>query len=190
MYKHLIYLCLTVVLLIACGDDPIDPCAGVDCGINGICLSGACDCEDGYSGMNCEIFDSCFNVDCSDKGICEDGACDCELGYYGERCELLVQDRFVGTWSGIDCEGEIFNLVIQEGATIESLVIQDDFFNINANIVDEDSFEIPEQEFIVLSIIIQLEGIGNILDDGRLSFDATITTDGSAESCMIVLVRG
>ena len=149
MLKKLIYLCFAVVLFSACGDDPIDPCAGVDCGANGECVDGTCDCEDGYSGANCEIFDPCFSVDCGDNGTCVDGMCDCEDGYYGDNCELLIQDRFVGTWSGLDCDGDIFNLTIESGSTAATLIINEQLFDINANIIDENNFDVPEQDFFV-----------------------------------------
>ena len=32
----------------------VDPCEGVDCGTNGSCVSGACECNEGYSGSSCE----------------------------------------------------------------------------------------------------------------------------------------
>ncbi|MCB9045612.1 MAG: calcium-binding EGF-like domain-containing protein [Chitinophagales bacterium] len=32
----------------------IDPCEGIECKNNGICISGACDCTTGYTGQYCE----------------------------------------------------------------------------------------------------------------------------------------
>jgi len=32
-----------------------DPCADVDCGINGTCFEGICDCDAGYDGTDCNI---------------------------------------------------------------------------------------------------------------------------------------
>lgn len=192
MLKKLLYLCFAVVLFTACGDDPIDPCAGVDCGVNGTCIDGTCDCEDGYSGVNCEIFDPCFSVDCGDNGTCVDGTCDCEDGYYGDNCELLFQDRFVGTWSGLDCDGDIFNLIIQSGSTVSTLIIKEQFFDINANIIDENNFVVPEQEFFIpiLDFNITTVGTGKILENGMLEFDASITVDGEdPESCISMLEK-
>ncbi len=34
---------------------PVDACAGISCGLNGTCFSGACLCDDGYAGDRCEI---------------------------------------------------------------------------------------------------------------------------------------
>lgn len=192
MIKKLVYLCFAVVLFTACGDDPIDPCAGVDCGSNGTCMTGICDCEDGYSGDNCEIFDPCFDVDCGDNGTCIDGTCDCEDGYYGDSCELLIQDRFVGTWSGDGCDGEEFNLIIIAGSTIATLVIEEQLFNINANIIDENNFDVPEQEFFVaiIGINVTVVGTGKILENDMLEFDASIAADGEEpQSCVAVLEK-
>jgi len=192
MLKKLIYLCFVAIMLSSCGDDPFDSCAVIDCGLNGECLEGTCDCEDGYSGVNCEIFDPCFAIDCGDNGTCVDGTCDCEEGYYGDNCELIIKDRFVGTWSGIDCEGDNFELIIQPGATITKLIIADELFGINANIINENNFDIPEQDFFVpvFEISIKVIGTGKTLDNGMLEFDATITVDEKdPETCVSQLEK-
>jgi hypothetical protein len=192
MLKKLIYLCFVAIMLSSCGDDPFDSCAVIDCGLNGECLEGTCDCEDGYSGVNCEIFDPCFAIDCGDNGTCIDGTCDCEEGYYGDSCELIIKDRFVGTWSGIDCEGDNFELIIQPGATITKLIIADELFGINANIINENNFDIPEQDFFVpvFEISIKVIGTGKTLDNGMLEFDATITVDEKdPETCVSQLEK-
>ena len=192
MLKKLIYLCFALAMFSACGDDPIDPCAGVDCGVNGECVDGTCDCEEGYSGANCEIFDPCFSIDCGANGTCVDGTCDCEDGYYGDNCELLIQDRFVGTWSGLDCDGDVFNLLIESGSTAATLIIKEQLFDIDANIVDENNFDLPEQDFFIpiFAINITVLGTGKILENGKLEFDASITADGEdPESCISVLEK-
>ena len=192
MLKKLIYLCFVAIMLSSCGDDPFDSCAVIDCGLNGECLEGTCDCEDGYSGVNCEIFDPCFAIDCGYNGTCVDGTCDCEEGYYGDNCELIIKDRFVGTWSGIDCEGDNFELIIQPGATITKLIIADELLGINANIINENNFDIPEQDFFVpvFEISIKVIGTGKTLDNGMLEFDATITVDEKdPETCVSQLEK-
>jgi hypothetical protein len=35
--------------------EPKDPCDGMQCGINGKCSNGTCECSNGWSGNNCEI---------------------------------------------------------------------------------------------------------------------------------------
>ena len=51
----------------------VDPCAAVSCGSNGSCVSGACECTDGYTGAQCEV-SPCANVECGDHGACVAGA--------------------------------------------------------------------------------------------------------------------
>eukprot|EP01050_Picozoa_sp_SAG11_P011746 SAG11_NODE_1266_length_5342_cov_4.156369_5_plen_265_part_00 len=46
---------LRVVAL--CGTRDRDPCFEVDCGEHGSCDGGACQCEQGYSGESCQVFD-------------------------------------------------------------------------------------------------------------------------------------
>jgi len=48
----LLSICFTgfVVLMNSCKD----PCKDVDCGDNGVCMEGDCECEAGFSGINCE----------------------------------------------------------------------------------------------------------------------------------------
>lgn len=192
MLKNVIYICFAVSFFAACGDDPIDPCAGVDCGDNGTCVEGICVCEDGYSGVSCEFFDPCFSVDCGNNGTCLGGSCDCEVGYYGDHCELLIQDRFVGTWSGPGCDGEIFNLIIEAGPSNVTLIIKEQLFDINANIIDENNFDLPEQQFFIplIDVNITVIGSGKLLESTTLEFDASITADGDdPESCLAILEK-
>ncbi len=37
----------------SCGED--DPCKDVDCGPNGTCFEGTCECNDGYEGDACDV---------------------------------------------------------------------------------------------------------------------------------------
>ena len=179
MLKKIIYLCFAVVLFISCGDDPLDPCEGVDCGSNGICVTGTCDCEDGYLGANCDIVDLCFGVDCGDNGTCVDGICECEFGYYGDSCELLVQDKFTGIWIGMNCgQAEEFFIMIKKASGVAALLIEEFTFDINAIIISENTFEIYEQEVSVPDGSLNIFGTGKILEDGRLEFDATTSLDG------------
>ncbi|MBK8967762.1 MAG: hypothetical protein IPM36_14060 [Lewinellaceae bacterium] len=55
MNKRLLYfssiLCSMIFLALACAKK--DACKDVDCGVNGTCLEGVCDCNDGYEGAAC-----------------------------------------------------------------------------------------------------------------------------------------
>lgn len=49
--KNIILYLTLALLFIACGED--DPCEGIVCGDNGICVNGGCDCDEGYTGLAC-----------------------------------------------------------------------------------------------------------------------------------------
>ena len=191
MFKNLIYLCFVVLLFTACGDDPVDPCADVDCGANGVCVTGTCDCEDGYSGVNCEIFDPCFNIECGENGTCVDGTCDCDDGYYGDNCENLIQDLFIGLWNGIDCEGDDYSITISAGATPTDLIILNTGLEINATIESESMFVMPTQTIIepFFQIELTVNGDGTLLEDGTLSFAATVQSALGGGSCTSVMTK-
>ena len=62
------------------GTDPVDPCEGIVCQYDGMCIDGVCRCVDGYSGDYCEIepglcqgivCDGCRQCDPTD-GLCKD----------------------------------------------------------------------------------------------------------------------
>ena len=45
------------------GTDPVDPCEGIVCQHDGMCIDGICRCVDGYSGDYCEVEpDLCINI--------------------------------------------------------------------------------------------------------------------------------
>lgn len=46
--KHILFS-LLVIFFLACSDNP---CEDVNCN-NGVCIEGTCDCEEGFSGTNC-----------------------------------------------------------------------------------------------------------------------------------------
>ena len=92
-----------------CGED-IDECEleTDPCGDHGACFntpgSFTCECDDGYSGIFCEIKDLCFQVghfieiflnkkkvSCSDQGQCDPstGLCSCNPGFLGEDCSKI-----------------------------------------------------------------------------------------------------
>ena len=191
MLKKLIYLCFAVVMFSSCGDDPVDPCSGIDCGANGECVDGTCDCEDGYSGVNCEIFDPCFAVDCGDNGTCIDGTCDCEEGYTGETCETLIQDLFIGTWNGVDCEGDDYSITIQAGETPLDLIVVNSGLDIMAEIENETKFVMPVQTIIepFFQLELTVSGDGTLLEDGTLSFAATVDSALGGGSCTSIMTK-
>uniref|UniRef100_H3CII2 Teneurin transmembrane protein 3 n=1 Tax=Tetraodon nigroviridis TaxID=99883 RepID=H3CII2_TETNG len=58
----------------------------VDCGSHGICYSGVCRCEEGWTGTLCEQ-KACHPL-CSKNGVCKEGKCECDQGWTGEHCNI------------------------------------------------------------------------------------------------------
>lgn len=96
---------LCLVLFFACGD----PCDDIDCGPNGTCIEGECNCDQGYSGVNCEI-NVCDSINCN-NGDCNmvTGECMCDEGYEGSFCDTEIRAKYLGTYSGdfTPCLGDL-----------------------------------------------------------------------------------
>ncbi len=96
--KLSIFLCLLLFQGLCSCEIP-DPCAGIDCGDNGTCEEGICDCDPGYTGENCEnTEDPCNGFFCGEHGACVGGTCVCESDYEGDACEIhtIMKDQFPG----------------------------------------------------------------------------------------------
>lgn len=88
---------VTYVITFRC--ETSDPCAGIDCKGNGVCVNGSCECDRGYADDNCTQYDPCVGVDCSFHGSCRDGRCSCYSGYTGSNCSQTAPD------CSTDCSG-------------------------------------------------------------------------------------
>uniref|UniRef100_G3Q3K1 Teneurin transmembrane protein 2 n=1 Tax=Gasterosteus aculeatus aculeatus TaxID=481459 RepID=G3Q3K1_GASAC len=55
-----------------------------DCGTHGVCMGGACRCEDGWTGSGCD--QRVCNPLCIKHGTCKDGKCQCHQGWNGDLC--------------------------------------------------------------------------------------------------------
>jgi hypothetical protein len=66
----------------------LDNCVRVNCN-GGTCIEGICDCQAGYTGEMCEIYDACWNKNIQNGGTCDssNGKVSCTNGYSGESCE-------------------------------------------------------------------------------------------------------
>jgi cysteine-rich repeat protein len=97
------FLPLAVLLAGCSGGDPNDPCSGIDCSGNGVCLSeGAsvyCWCVPTYHPVLLECVPNdpvnpCTGIDCAGHGTCRvEGtvpACDCDPGYRPDSGSRLV----------------------------------------------------------------------------------------------------
>lgn len=67
----------------------------VDCGSHGICYSGVCRCEEGWTGTLCEQ-KACHPL-CSKNGVCKEGKCECDQGWTGEHCNIGEPGRRIHT---------------------------------------------------------------------------------------------
>ncbi|XP_012884112.1 PREDICTED: teneurin-2 isoform X4 [Dipodomys ordii] len=58
----------------------------VDCGTHGVCIGGACRCEEGWTGTACD--QRVCHPRCIEHGTCKDGKCECREGWNGEHCTI------------------------------------------------------------------------------------------------------
>ena len=122
---------------------------------------------------------------------CGDDEKECDAGFFGDDCEQLLQDEFVGTWSGEDCEGDDYTVVIQKGATPTDLIVLNDGIEIDADINSQTMFTIPTQTIIepFFQLEITFSGEGMKLEDGTLSFSATAQSALGGGSCTAILTK-
>lgn len=71
----------------------------VDCGTHGVCIAGACRCEEGWTGAACD--QRVCHPRCIEHGTCKDGKCECQEGWNGEHCTIGRQTT--GTETGTYC---------------------------------------------------------------------------------------
>uniref|UniRef100_A0ACB8EJQ8 Uncharacterized protein n=1 Tax=Sphaerodactylus townsendi TaxID=933632 RepID=A0ACB8EJQ8_9SAUR len=66
-------------------DCSVEVCS-VDCGTHGVCIGGACRCEEGWTGVACD--QRVCHPRCTEHGTCKDGKCECREGWNGEHCTI------------------------------------------------------------------------------------------------------
>eukprot|EP01052_Picozoa_sp_SAG31_P012600 SAG31_NODE_741_length_12429_cov_13.571127_4_plen_1359_part_00 len=90
----------SLVVRYTADDNLWNACAAIDCGFHGRCLSGFCECTDGYTGLACKTPpDLCASVTC-ESGLCIEGRCNCIAGFGGAFCDTAVVED---PCSGIEC---------------------------------------------------------------------------------------
>jgi hypothetical protein len=85
-YSYLLLLASAIFLM---AGECMNPCKNVEC-VNGTCVEGICDCDDGWDGTLCDV-DMCAGIDC-DHGDCVDGECVCDDGWDGTLCDDCETD--------------------------------------------------------------------------------------------------
>ncbi|GFS18350.1 attractin protein 1 [Elysia marginata] len=78
----------------------------LECSENGVCNNSACECQPGWSGPNCTVFNEGCLFNCTDHGICQQGKCQCDAGYRGHYCEMSNKDIYI---KPVDVQGSIPN---------------------------------------------------------------------------------
>lgn len=74
---------------------PSEVCS-VDCGTHGVCMGGACRCEEGWTGASCD--QRVCNPVCIKHGTCKDGKCQCHQGWNGEHCTIGKRPHVCVNW--------------------------------------------------------------------------------------------
>lgn len=196
--KKIISLSLLIMLLGACAKDP---CTGVECLNEGICVDGSCDCPEGFIGPDCGIvLDPCINLDCdparTDSCLAistSEARCICKPGFEGEKCEARWEDKFLGDYTcAEDCQGTqvSFNLSIVDGPNPRTLALEN-FHNqsgiatklvaelLGASVLD------MEPQYMAYGVV---NGGGSLESDGRIGMSyQIITTTPDTMICNAVL---
>lgn len=65
---------------------PLADVCSLDCGLNGVCESGKCRCNSGWTGNLCDQLPC--DLRCAEHGQCKNGTCVCSQGWNGRHCTL------------------------------------------------------------------------------------------------------
>lgn len=114
---------IVLALMSGLGACDNDPCAAVVCENDGVCIGGACDCPEGFTGVNCEIsLDPCVLKACADNQtdsclvspVTGEARCFCSDGFEGERCERRWEDKFANAYLAAElCNGQSGNFPVE-----------------------------------------------------------------------------
>lgn len=177
--KNILFLLSTVILFtISCSD----PCDDVNCGANGTCVEGTCECDPGYEGELCDIESRAqyLGVYSGDISPCIE-----QLGDLGDLGELGGGLTTVNLVVGPDpdnvqnVEIAINNALINS----ESIVVNPNGQFVIPTITN--SFEIPDIPF---PITITITGNGSFIDDSTLELNFSIIIPlFPAINCTVVL---
>lgn len=76
-----------------------DPCIGISCGTNGLCASGACVCQPGWTGPACTLPAFSLNGTALGVVVSQWGACSATCGPYGTRRRTVACVQLSSTGS-------------------------------------------------------------------------------------------
>ncbi|MDA9873914.1 hypothetical protein N9C25_06785 [Saprospiraceae bacterium] len=122
---------------------------------------------------------------------CGDDTEDCSAGLYGDDCENRLHDLYIGTWSGDDCDGDPYSIVISGGDTAEDIVILNGGLEIQGKATSQTMFDIPTQTLTepVFQLEVTIVGDGTLLEDGTISFTATVTSAFGGGTCTNIMTK-
>jgi len=142
-------IAFTALALLTIQSCDTDPCSDVDCGPNGICFEGICECDSGYDGNNCEIvirslfigtFDATEICDTTPDGEQDDYVSEITESFDGP--EYIVIDNVVLIEAQGFTSGALPNYEIIGGGTYDPATAQ---ITLEYSITDLD--EEPDSEY-------------------------------------------
>lgn len=108
-----------------------DECKSLNC-VNGECVDGFCDCDEGWGGTKCEVADACA-PECV-NGDCLGTKCICNPGWEGSVCDRRMTNKFVGQYQvNESCNSGNFTyfLFITESAASIDVIFFSNFYDLN-----------------------------------------------------------
>lgn len=122
---------------------------------------------------------------------CGDDSSECDAGLYGDDCENRLQDLFIGTWNGDDCDGDAYSITISAGDTAEDIIILNGGLEIKGKATSQTMFDVPVQTLTepIFQLEVTINGDGTLLEDGTLSFAATVSSALGGGSCTSVMTK-
>jgi len=142
-----------------------DNCAN-NCNDNGTCIEGECFCDDGWTGVNCDIPDPCFENTCNDNGVCLDGSCLCDVGYEGIDCSIVIRSLFVGVYNVEEICDSDPDYTDDYEATINESSEGIEFLTIN-NIYNLQAAGFAPEDASVLASVSNIDGVYFLLIENQ-----------------------
>ncbi len=150
--------------------DSCTTCEG-DCPPNSTCVDGVCECDEGFSGVNCEIQDLCSNVICPTNAECEDGDCYCLAGYEGAECDTEIRAKMLGVYTASDiCNSGTYQYtvtILNSTNSVADFLIEgfggfgDPVIAVRCTVLDEDDFEIVTSPYPGINSLSSIPDVNN-----------------------------
>ncbi len=177
-----------------------DPCKDINCQNGGICISGTCDCPDGYLGQKCEVkidpceIQRCVNADTCVLNFRGEPLCICSDGFEGERCDSSWADKFIGRFDVTEScnSSNFFEVEIVSGPRFNEFTVinfhdkqSQGESRVVVETVNSASLNI-RQQFMEFG---EVSGIGSLLTSQKFTLDYSVILNGDTLVCGAVLER-